>query len=181
MTSFPDNLKPIIEAIVELDPKRILDVGTAFGKFSLLAREAILSGRAERGDLEPVDDLEIGCVEMAKYFQNTPYHEKLYQFHYHMDAQHIEWSEMPKFDLVLLIDVVEHWDKEEGMKVVADIKKYTGAKILISTPLETVMYDHPIYVKDCPTHKSQWTPEDFHKLNQSADDISTIASYIFVV
>ncbi len=181
LASFPVNISPILDKVVELDPKRILDIGSAFGKFGLLSREAILSTRAERGYLEPCDDLEIGCVEMAKYFQNTPYHENLYQFHYHMDARTIEWSEMPKFDLVLLIDVVEHWDKEEGMKVVAEIKKYTGAKVLISTPRETVMYNHAIYGKDCPTHKSQWLPEDFISLDNMAEDISTIASYIFVV
>lgn len=181
MASFPNNVEPILNIIVKQDPKRILDIGSAFGKFSLLIRESILSMRAERGDLEPVDDLEIGCVEMAKYFQNQPYHENLYQFHYHMDARTIDWSEMPKFDLVLLIDVVEHWTKEEGIRIVADIKKYTGAKILISTPRETVMYDHAIYGKDCPTHKSQWIPGDFYKIKTLADDYSTICSYIFVI
>lgn len=172
---------PILDKIVQEDPKTILDIGTAFGKFGILSREAILSTRAEKRDLEPVDDLTVDCVEMAKYFQNTPYHANLYQNHWHMDAREIDWTTMPKYDLVLLIDVVEHWTKEEGMKTLKEIKKNTGANILISTPRETEMYDHPIYGKDCPTHKSQWVPEDFYELNEKACDISTIASYIFVV
>lgn len=181
LASFPVNISPILDIIVETNPKRILDIGSAFGKFGLLAREAIISTRAEGQDLEPVDDLEIGCVEMAKYFQNMPYHENLYNFHYHEDARTIEWKEMPKFDLVMLIDVVEHWEKEEAIKVIADIKINTGAKILISTPRETVMYDQAIYGKDCPTHKSQWTPTDFYRIRTMAEDKSTIASYIFVI
>ena len=133
--------------------------------------------RAERADLEPVDDLTIDCVEMAKYFQNLPYHANLYQYHWHMDAREIDWPSMPRYDIILLIDVVEHWTKEEGIRIISEIKKYTGAKILISTPRETVMYDHPIYGKDCPTHKSQWNPEDF----KNAEDHSTICSYIFII
>lgn len=155
MTSFAENIKNILEAIVETDPKRILDIGSGFGKYSVTAREAI-PVRAERGDLTPVDDLEIGCVEM-----------KLYQFHYHTDARNIEWKDMPKFDLVLLIDVVEHWSKEDSKKLIADIKNNTGAKILISTPK-----------KDCPKHVSQWSREDFEGFIL---DKSTEQSHIFIV
>jgi len=181
LASFPVNIVPILEIIVEQNPKRILDIGTAFGKFGLLAREAILSVRAEGENLRPEDDLTIDCVEMAKYFQKQPYHEVLYQNHYHVDARTIDWTKMPKYDTVLLIDVIEHWTKEEGMRVIVDIKKNTGAKIIISTPRNTEMYEHPIYGKDCPTHKSQWLPMDFYKLKTFAEDKSTIASYIFVI
>jgi 2-polyprenyl-3-methyl-5-hydroxy-6-metoxy-1,4-benzoquinol methylase len=181
MASFPNNVEPILNLIVGRDPKRILDIGSAFGKFSLLIRESILSVRAERGNLTPTDDLEIDCVEMAKYFQNLPYHANLYQNHYHMDARDIDWKTMPKYDLVLLIDVIEHWTKEEGIRVVADIKKHTGARVLISTPRETVMYEEEIYGADCPNHKSQWLPMDFYKIKTLADDYSTICSYIFLI
>jgi 2-polyprenyl-3-methyl-5-hydroxy-6-metoxy-1,4-benzoquinol methylase len=182
MTSFSENIKPILEAIVAANPKKILDIGSGFGKFGILAREAILSVRAESGDLTPTDNLEVDCVEMAKYFQNQPYHEKLYQNHYHMDARNIEWEEMPKFDLVLLIDVVEHWSKEEAVKIIKEIKEFTGAKILISTPREVAMYEKDYYGIDCPKHESQWTTSDFHAINHhDIKDLSTIASYIFII
>lgn len=178
MTSFAENIKNILEAIVETDPKKILDIGSAFGKYSIMAREAILSVRAERGDLTPVDDLEIGCVEMAKYFHELPWHEKLYQFHYHTDARNIEWKDMPKFDLVLLIDVVEHWSKEDSKKLIEDIKNNTGAKVLISTPKDVYFYKEEYYGKDCPKHVSQWSREDFEGFIL---DKSTDQSHIFVV
>jgi 2-polyprenyl-3-methyl-5-hydroxy-6-metoxy-1,4-benzoquinol methylase len=176
MTSFAENIKPIIESIVEVNPKRILDIGSAFGKFSILAREAILSIRAEGQDLTPVDDLEIDCIEMAKYFQNQPYHANLYQKHWHMDAREIDWLGMPEYDLILLIDVIEHWNKEEAKKIIEELKKYTKAKILISTPKEVAFYKEEYYGADCPKHISQWIREDFEGI-----DKSTEKSHIFII
>jgi 2-polyprenyl-3-methyl-5-hydroxy-6-metoxy-1,4-benzoquinol methylase len=177
MTSYAENIKNILEAVVETDPKSILDIGSAFGKYSILAREAILSVRAEKGDLEPIDDIQMGCVEMAKYFQNKPGHESLYSMHYHMDAQEIEWEVMPKFDLVLLIDVVEHWSKEKSKELISKIKS-TGSKILISTPKNVHFYKEEYYGVDCPKHESQWNREDFEGF---IIDKSTEQSHIFVV
>jgi 2-polyprenyl-3-methyl-5-hydroxy-6-metoxy-1,4-benzoquinol methylase len=177
MTSYAENIKNILEAIVETNPKKILDIGSAFGKYSILAREAILSIRAEKGDLTPADDIEMGCVEMAEYFKNLPWHDKLYQKHYHEDARNINWKDMPKYDLALLIDVVEHWSKEDSKKLIAGIKS-TGAKVLISTPKDVCFYTEEYYGKDCPKHISQWTSEDFDGFIL---DKSTPQSHIFVV
>lgn len=160
MTSYPENIKTILEAIVSVNPKRILDIGSAFGKYSLLAREAIMSERAVSENLTPADDLEIGCVEMAKYFQDQPYHEKLYQYHYHQDARNIDWKELPKFDLVLMIDVLEHWSMEDGVRIINELLAQ-GSKILVSTPKEIVMYTEDFYGTDCPKHETQWTRKDF--------------------
>ncbi len=176
MTSYAENIKNILEAVVEVNPKKVLDIGSAFGKYSILVREAILSIRAEKGDLTPQDDIEIGCVEMADYFQSLPWHDSLYKYHYHTDAQSLEWETMPKFDLVLLIDVVEHWTKEESKKLIEDIKK-TGANVLISTPKNVHFYQEEYYGKDCPKHISQWEREDFNFII----DKSTDQSHIFVV
>lgn len=178
MTSFPENIPSIAKAIKESNPKRILDVGSAFGKYSILAREAILSGRAESLDLEPVDDLVIGCVEMAKYFHNIPYHEKLYQMHYHMDVRNIEWNDMPKFDLALMIDVIEHWPKEQGKEIINKMLNH-GMKILISTPKEVYMYKEDYYGKDCPKHETQWHAEDF--ADWVVKPYSTEQSHILII
>jgi 2-polyprenyl-3-methyl-5-hydroxy-6-metoxy-1,4-benzoquinol methylase len=161
MTSFIENVSPIISAIADLRPKSILDIGGGFGKFSLMAREALLSLQAEAGDLLPHDRLSIDCAESCRYFQELPYHTALYNSHFHGDARTLDSSIVAGYDLVLLIDVVEHWTKPEAQTLIRRILEAKHPLVLVSTPREVCFYKQEYYGKDCPRHVSQWKYEDF--------------------
>jgi hypothetical protein len=74
LTSPPENIAAICQVIAEVNPKRLLDVGCAWGKFGLLARETLAAQDAERGDWTPDHKSRyfVG-IEGAEYFQKKPY------------------------------------------------------------------------------------------------------------
>ena len=177
MTSFASNIPSILQAVGDLQPARVLDIGSAFGKYGLLVREAILSTRAEQGNMLPKDnDLIIDCVEEAPYFYQFAYHWAIYDNHFHRDVFEMHPDTINSYDLVLLIDVIEHWEKEKAIEFLA---KITKAKVLISTPRETVMYEAPYY--HSRKHISQWTPEDFAGPLLPIKDYSTVDSLIYLL
>lgn len=177
MLSFPDNIPAILRAVGDLQPARVLDIGSGFGKFGLLTREAILSTRAEQGNMLPDDkDLVIDCCEEAAYFHQFQTHWACYNNHFHKDVFEMHPDTLNSYDLILLIDVVEHWDKAKAIEF---LKKITKAKVLISTPKETCMYEAPYY--HSRKHVSQWTEEDFKGLLLPIKDYSTKDSHIFLI
>lgn len=174
MTSATENIKTILDIIEKENPKKILDVGTGFGKFSVLIREAILSGRAEREkDMLPMDDLIINCAEEAPYFYNKPCHQQLYNNHWHDDVMKMPTELVNDHDLVLIIDVLEHWEKELAKKWLSQIT----TKVLFSTPKRVHFFKEKYY--DARNHISQWTEEDFKEAN-NWEDHSSEKSFIFL-
>jgi 2-polyprenyl-3-methyl-5-hydroxy-6-metoxy-1,4-benzoquinol methylase len=161
MTSFPQNLFPILREIRDLKPTNIMDVGAGFGKFGLLVRELLLSEAAEAGDMTPVPKFKITCVEEAPYFMNQPWHRSLYDRHLHADLFSIPPAIYAEHDLILMIDVVEHAPKERIINLLRAIQAAGQGKtrILISTPREVCFYKQKFY--GCALHVSQWTAEDF--------------------
>lgn len=177
MLSELSNLETILKAVVEMKPKRILDIGSGFGKMGVLIREAILSHWGNNNDFVPKDNLVIDCVEVAKYFHNLPYHQAIYNHHFHDDIGNIEIGE---YDLGLLIDVVEHWDTFKFFKTIPKLKEKIK-KIIISTPKKVEFYLNSIYGEDCPRHKRQIELSDIYSVNPRAIDISTEKSFIFII
>jgi 2-polyprenyl-3-methyl-5-hydroxy-6-metoxy-1,4-benzoquinol methylase len=83
-------------------------------------------------------------------------------------------KELAKYELVTMIDVIEHWDKD----IIKDFLKRIPGKILISTPKEVCFYTKEYY-GDKHTHCSQWFYEDFKDFNTK--DYSTAQSYILLL
>ena len=174
MTSFASNIPIILDIIGAKNPKRLLDIGSGFGKFGLMARELLLSIRAiKNSDICPVDDLIVDCVEEAEYFYQQPYHDKIYNNHWHKDVFKMPIEQLNGYDLILLIDVVEHWDKGNAIEWLKKIK----TNVLISTPKKVSYYKLKYY--GSRKHVSQWTYEDF-KGNGFRDDFSSSKSFILL-
>lgn len=174
LTSFPSNIVPILQAVVDTRATKIIDIGVAWGKYGLLIKEAIASVRSESGDLSPdMKDLIIGGVESGEYFYNKPHIHEIYDPLYCEDMFKIDPFIYSQYQLVLLIDVIEHHSKEKIHEFLSNIK----TRILISTPKNTVMYTHRHY--DIDVHVSQWTPEDFKQYSKI--DYSTPDSWIYIL
>jgi 2-polyprenyl-3-methyl-5-hydroxy-6-metoxy-1,4-benzoquinol methylase len=182
MTSYPENLLTILQAIKRLKPTNILDVGTGFGKFGLLIRELLLAEAAEAGDLSPRPNFKINCVEEAEYFIFQPWHTDLYDRHYHANLFDIPLSYFALHDLILMIDVVEHTPKDRMLKLLQDIKAEPQAKgrtkILISTPRAVVFYPQVFY--GSAGHISQWEAADF-KAFPRVTDLGSKFSHLVVI
>ena len=174
MTSFPQNIPTILNIINAVNPKSVLDVGSGFGKFGLLTRELLLAKKAEdNGEEYPLDDLQIDSVEEADYFRFSRAHHYIYNTVFSVDILD-ESSLFPgEYDLVLLIDVIEHWDKEVAIKWLNSV----NANILISTPKKVSYYKKKYY--GCRKHTCQFTEEDFKSMGIK-DNHSTDQSFIYL-
>lgn len=159
MLSFKENIPIILQAVAEIKPKSVLDIGAGMGKFGLLVREQYLSDKAAGGELEPIDDILIDAVEDTKYLltdrlraiYNTVYDEDIFKI--------VEEGDFGfEYDIILMIDIVEHWEKEPAIKLLSELAKDT--RVLVSTPKRTKMYTKHFY-GDPRHHKTQWEQSDF--------------------
>ena len=161
MLSFKENIPIILETVKSINPKKIVDVGAGMGKYGLLIREQYLSSKAGKGELSPYDDILIDAIEDTEYFFKfrPGLLEAIYDNVFKnsvFDSIDILYSN--EYDVILLIDIIEHWTKEDALGLIRRINKYSD--ILISTPKRTSMYTKHFY-GDPRHHITQWDESDF--------------------
>ena len=110
--------------------------------------------------------LLVGIDIFRKKFDMIEYTVILYS-----DIRNIGWMIYEKqFDVVTVIDVIEHLSKEEGYKLIKDMEAIARNKVMIFTP--TIWSENNVAVEDknCWAygnkhnyHKSLWKEEDFTK------------------
>lgn len=75
-----------------------------------------------------------------------------------------------KFDNIIMLDFLEHLDKEKGLSLLEDAKKICNEKIFVFTPMEEIWTDNSEHVENeklwCynnqfDLHKSLWNNDDF--------------------
>lgn len=84
------------------------------------------------------------------------------------------------FDVVLLLDVIEHLTLAEGKDTLIRIKKMVKRELLLLTPLfwDSNMGAVNEYNNPCEAHKSLWGVEDF-KLDWQRITIPSLSKYYF--
>lgn len=157
-TSYYQVIAEIVGQVVALAPASILDLGVGFGKYGMLCREVLdipYQRYAKKDWLIRIDG-----VEGWKPYRN-PIHDYVYNrvFYGKIEAQ---LPTLGRYDVVLLIDVLEHFSKEDGLGLVRQILKHTNKALLVSTPL--VPAEQGSYLGNAlETHRSRWTEEDFQE------------------
>jgi len=147
----------VINEIMRLNPKSILDIGPGFGKWGVLFRE-YLELWGHRQYHKETWTKQIDCCEVFR-----PYITELHNFIYsNVIVKDIRdyVKEMPNYDVIVLIDVIEHFEKEEGIKLIEDLFKKTNKAVIIGTPLK-FSPQKAAYGNIYETHKSLWTMEEF--------------------
>lgn len=130
------------------DIARVLDVGCGEGTYPRLLRE----------QYPLLADAEWWGVEAwTKYIEEFNLHSLYYQI-INEDARKINWTELPKIDLVIFGDVLEHMTKEESQELVnkaLGISKYVVISIPIVHSPQGAYGGNPfeIHVKDNWTHQ----------------------------
>jgi 2-polyprenyl-3-methyl-5-hydroxy-6-metoxy-1,4-benzoquinol methylase len=75
-----------------------------------------------------------------------------------------------KFDYILMLDFIEHVDKQAGLRLIEDCKQQVNCKIFLLTPLESIWTSNHENVNnpelwchgnELDVHKSLWSPNDF--------------------
>ncbi len=166
-SSFVDSIPPIMKYVIDASPARIADIGPGWGKYGLMCREYL-------PELVQLDAVEVAEGRLATQ-------DEIYNQIVTSDVRLLPDSFWEGYDLVLIIDVIEHMTKQEGLDLLSNILN-CGASVLISTPKEWMEQhdEHNPY----ETHVSHWKWRDFRP---EADnpyhvvDLSTIDSIIYVL
>jgi SAM-dependent methyltransferase len=149
-------LNEILELIIETNPQKLLDIGIGFGKYGFLSREYLELW--EEGSVYGVYKRKIDGIEAFEGYL-TPLHRLIYDRIFTGDAKDILPSLTEKYDLVLMIDVFEHFTREEGWKVLEECRR-CGRNILISVP-RIMSEQDDVYDNPYETHRYNWKRKDF--------------------
>lgn len=154
-SSQPDNISTIVKWITEIDPASILDVGVGFGKYGVLAREYtdLRHGRYYRKDWKVVID----GIEIFDPYVNPVW--DIYDRVFCEDAVEL-LHHLKNYELVLLCDVIEHFEKSVGHAVLAECRRMATRAVIVSTPVIRYPQD-PMHGNEHERHRSEWCQEDF--------------------
>lgn len=124
----------------------MLDVGPGHGKYGLLAREYL-------PELAVLDAVEAE----SRYI--TPVLWEIYDTVIQGDVLEMESFD---YDVVLMADVIEHLEKQEGH----DLLNRITCPVVITTP--AVWFQNPEAGQGWPTeeHRSIWGPQDFNRMTK---------------
>lgn len=145
-----------------LKPKSVLDIGAGYGKYGVLCREylELWDGRQNYYErLRRIDGVEV--------FENyiTPLHKYVYDHIYIGDIIKLVSQIDFKYDLVLLIDVLEHFSKLEGESLMTKLlEKNIG--ILISTPRKPTVQKEA-FGNVYESHRSRWRKQELARFGNS--------------
>ena len=171
-SSYPENIPLIIQTIARLKPKSVLDIGFGRGKYGFLIREYFPPTNNKKGwqEIPRVDGVEI----FEPYI--TDLQIKIYDRVFIGNALETDYGGINGYDLYLLIDVVEHWKKEETIKLIERLIK--KGNVIISTP-KIFTPQKASRGNQWEEHISHWNIGDFSKYN--FEDISNNISTIVVL
>ncbi len=153
-----DNIDPILSYIIDLEPRRILDVGVGHGKYGFLCREYLEVQPHRYSPSEWLTEI-VGIEHWDKY------HNPVWDYAYNKvvlgDARDLI-DQLGQFDLVIFADIIEHFEKADGVKLIEralSVSKW----VIVSTPC--VFVDEEDYYETIGNkqmrHLSLWSRKDF--------------------
>jgi hypothetical protein len=160
-SSRPNAIPTVIHLIRQLKPKSILDVGIGFGKWGHLFREYTDINQAEREPrryhrehwhvrIDGIEGNEAYLTDMHRYLYN--------QIHLGDACQLLD--RLNSYDLIFMGDLIEHLEKQRGMKLLQRALDKARKAVIVSTPkYETGQSD--LCDNELERHRSLWTAEDF--------------------
>lgn len=162
-SSFLSQVPTIIYLISQIKPNTILDIGKGFGKYGFLIHEYI--GVDNKAKLNPSltikeqSGIKIDAVEIDEQLL-LPHLNHFYNDVFTGNIIDM-YEKMEPYDLILMIDIIEHLDKTAALKML----KYFAAKktkMIIATPLE--FFNQHLYDSEHEEHISHWTKNDFSSI-----------------
>jgi len=155
-TSHLLQLNEITQLIKLTDPGAILDVGIGFGKYGFLAREylELWDGRQNYGEWTRRID---GVEAFAGYV--GPLQRSIYNTIHVGSALDVVPTLDATYDLVLLIDVLEHFSHEDGMRLLKECLR-VGRNLLVAVP-KPFEDQGAAFGNEFETHRFDWRRKDF--------------------
>ena len=142
-----------VEHAVRLKPRRVLEIGFGLGKWGFLLREALdfIDGRVAREDwvvtIDGIDARDNGSPLPGWVYDDVQIGDALELI-----------DELEPYDLVVMGDVIEHFDKAEGLSLLRTLLA-KNRNVLLTTPYW--FFEQEIEGNPYERHRSHWTIDDF--------------------
>lgn len=152
-----NNLTPILKEVMRLNPTSILDLGCGVGVYGVLCRQYL---DIQAGRLHPEEWLKIICgVEGFKDYANPCW--DMYTTVETADFSTKDELERYKgFDLVLMIDSLEHLDGATG-SMVLDWLLSNNKQVIVSCPTGSgYLQQGAVNGNEFERHRHEWVPAD---------------------
>lgn len=160
-SSRPELIPFIINIVMQLQPRSILEIGTGFGKYGFLFREYLdIWGAAADHERLHRRNWQVR-IDGIEYFPAyiSDLQRQIYDHLIVGDAMQ-EIDTLGSYDLIFLGDVIEHFPKEDGQRLLEKCLAHAQRMVMISTP-NYFNPQGPEYGNERETHHCLWTREDF--------------------
>lgn len=154
-TSHTGQINTIVELITTINPKSVLDIGIGHGKYGFLCREYLeafpkMHHHEQRIRIDGIEGFPAYVTNLQK---------EIYDELYLGDARVIIDDLPGRYDLILMVDVFEHFNEIDGYEILSKcLKKATH--VLISCPknMDAQGAEHG---NNYEIHQFQWKKSHF--------------------
>ncbi len=158
-----NQINQVIEVVTFLSPKSVLDIGVGFGKYGFLCREYL---DISNDSVKEYNQREIrieGIEVFPKYI--TELQNQIYDKIHFGNALEVLPGLKNKFGLIMIMDVIEHFTKQDGLKLLKLALEH-GDSVIISTP--KILHEQgAVYGNVYETHKYCWKEDDFNSVGET--------------
>lgn len=145
----------IIQGLCATNPKSVLDLGVGFGINGAAVRNWLDLGTKEAHGGKW--NIKLDGVEGFAKYKNPVW--DIYDKVHVIDIRKFIDIEA-KYDMIIMTDVIEHFDKEEGIKILRRLKEMCNKSVMVSTPAVWIEQGEA-YGNKYETHRSMWNCNDF--------------------
>ena len=155
-TSKPELLTPVATQILALQPSSVLDIGVGHGKWGYLARE--YTDIWMRRYTRPEWKTRIDGIEIYPKYRNPVWDYAYNRVHTGNVLDLL--SGLPRYDLCLMLEVLEHFKKAEGLSLLSAILEKCDRAVISYT--------------NCPQGEALGNVHETHRSEWSHDEISAL-------
>lgn len=162
-SSFYNQIHGIVHLITKLKPKSVLDIGKGFGNYGFLIHEYVeIDNRNKINPLLSLKDQSTVTIDAVEIHPDLmmPHLSHIYRNVFFGDVTKM-YPTLNGYDLILMVDIIEHINKEEGIKLLRHFLN-ENANIIIATPRK--FFQQKLYQSEFEHHLSHWKKSDFSKL-----------------
>jgi hypothetical protein len=147
-------ISDVSHIVIQLKPKKLLDIGVGFGKYGVNCREVL---DVYNNRVLPAQWLVvIEGVEIFESYRNPIW--VAYDHVYIGNAMQV-LDTLGSYDVILCCDVIEHFNKEDGFSLLTKMLDHAPV-VLITSPIKFYPQDAVMGNKH-ERHRSIWSKKDF--------------------